>query len=295
VAAPFELPPGARARLIAAGKAARIRVWLSRPDAGLTAAIAGSSLLALAETERSADVQLVERPGGDWAVADEVFGAADAGAPQLVTIPPALRDRVVAILEHYHAYTLPLRLAKACQDLPHALRIRVLDCNEMGALTAEQAQNPDLPARGPGDCAPYDLAAGDELGGGDKICIVVHNDGAYDLFVTLIGCFQSGRVAILSQAVIGHGAMRAFWNDDRLVLPFRFWLPAGGDVGVDRLIAIGTTNRSASLAHLEVGRSFAEILHPTRSARDTSLPRSPPTPELWTATTTAIHLKRIAG
>lgn len=140
------------------------------------------------------------------------------------------------------------------------------------------------------------MIAGDRLGGGDRVCIAVHNDSEIDLFVALIACFHSGRVAIVSEAEIPGRAMRAFWEGDVLGRSFRFWLPPPASVGIDRLIAIGTTHRSASLAHLAVPRSFAEVLEPERPpARDRGSPRGAPAVEQWTATATAVRLTRPAG
>jgi hypothetical protein len=291
IGAAFELPTGARARLVAAGARAQIAVELAVSDPALREAVAASPLLTLA-TDRTADVRLVERKDRSCVVVDDVFGTGDDGNPTLVTIPRASRQRAIAILEHYHAFTLPLRLAKQCQDLPHALRICLLDCNHMLRLTGERAQNPAFPACLPGDHAPYDLIAGDDEDGGDQICILVYNDAGHDLHVTLLACFQSGEVVIVSRAKIPAFGLRAFWNADQLGEPFRLVLPAGCQVGVDRLIAIGTTDDKASLEHLELATSFAEILAPSRADRDVWIHRGPPPPELWTATTTAIYLRR---
>jgi hypothetical protein len=144
----------------------------------------------------------------------------------------------------------------------------------------------------PGAAAPYTLRTRDAADGGDRICFLVENTSGFPLHVTLIACQTSGAVAVLAQARIPAGAMRAFWQGDTLGQPFALSLRPGREVGVDRLVAIGTTHPSASLWHLETRTKFAELLEPTRGTRDLDVERGAGPPELWTSTVTAMRVER---
>ena len=129
-------------------------------------------------------------PDGSWALTDDVQGTGEvAGEPVLATIPaeklPVARD----LVEHYHAYLTPLRMARACRDLPSLLRLWILDCNGR-RVTSDEAQDPDLPQVKAGTRAPYEVIDGDLL------CFVVENGADVDLSVTLIDCAASGRRGI---------------------------------------------------------------------------------------------------
>ena len=65
----------------------------------------------------------------------------------------------------------------------------------------------------------------------------------------------------------------------------------GTSFGVDRLVAIGTTVPGVSLRHLELGRSFKELVDPYREGRD--LGGGPPTsvPQKWTAASTSFRIE----
>lgn len=293
---PFDVPAGARGRLVEAGFGARLVVALASPDNALAAAIGASPLLRLAPEAREGgspdapDVTLVRRNDGGWAITDDVFGAGDVtGEPVLAVIPHAAILRVRAMLEHYHAYATPLRLAKGCFDLPRALHLRVLDCNGVAPLTPEQAQHPDLPEVRPGIRAPFELRARKGDTAGDKICFVVENRSDVSLRVALIDCQASGSVCILGQTKLPARVEHTFWLDEELGVPFEATLPEELDLGVDRLVLVGTTDLDASLRHLEVPQSFGHILRGTTVG---TMRGDQKCIDQWTATVTALRMVR---
>ena len=154
--APFVLPEAPRGRLVRSGRDARLRVALAPDDAGLAAQLAASPLIELVEPEQ-AELTLARRADGGWALVDDVHGTGQtADEPVLAVIPADRLDTARAAVEHYHAYSAPLRMARACRDLPSLLRLWLLDCGD-AALAAEAAQDPDLPQVQPGAHAPYEI------------------------------------------------------------------------------------------------------------------------------------------
>ena len=280
IATGVELPAVGRGRLIAAGEATRLAVALRPQDAGLARALDGSPLLAVTR-EAEAEVVLVRRSDGGWAVTDDVFGAGDAAdEPTLLVIPADRLAAMVRVVEHYYAYSAPLRLARRCQDLPHALRLELRDGKGAGSIAVAEAQDP---ARWPE--LPRGRLASYECHEGDKVVIVVHNDSEQEIKVTVVVCQDSGEVEILSESVVGRNAAHIVWSGHQTKEPFTMALSGDRKLGVDRIVAIGTTNREASLRHLEVLESFAKVLVPTRGEKvGSGAWRSAGPPQLWTAT-----------
>ena len=229
---------------------------------------------------------------------DDVHGTGEnADEPVLAVIPAAHRlDMAQPAVEHYYAYSAPLRLARACTDLPKLLRVWLLDCNG-ATLTAEEAQNPDLPQAQPGVHAPYEIKAG------DHICIVVANDAEVPLSVALFDCAASGKVLLLGEKRVGARSKHVFWLGETLGTPFVAGLPNDVMVGVDRIAAIATTREDVSLRFLESNQTFEEILTPpTRGEpgsrdlggedlQDRGGAEEPPA-ESWTFALTALRIVR---
>jgi hypothetical protein len=284
--APFVLPEAPRGRVVRAGREARLRVALAPDDAGLAAQLATSPLMERVGVGQ-ADLTLTRRTDGGWALMDDVHGSGEtAGEPLLAVVPADRLDLARAAVEHYHAYSAPLRQARACRDLPSLLRLWLLDCGDAN-LTAAEAQNPALPEVQPGEHAPYEI---DE---GDRVCFVVENAAEVALSVALFDCATSGRVVLLGEKRVPRRARHVFWLGDTLGRPFSASLPLGRRSGVDRIVAIATTRPDVSLRYLEQGRSFADVLSPSRGRapdfRDLG-GEDEPTAESWTSALTAIRI-----
>jgi hypothetical protein len=286
--APFALPEGARGRLCKAGRASRLRVAVVPPQKALDDELAASSLVERVTVD--AELKLAQRSDGAWALTDDVHGSGKvAGEPVLALIPPDRLEVARAVVEHYHAYLTPLRMARACRDLPSLLRLWPLDCNGR-TITPAEAQAPDLPQVMVGLRAPYEVSVG------DHICFVVENSADDALSVTLIDCAASGRVLLLGEKRIPRRSRHVFWFADILGRPFQASLPADRSLGVDRIVAIATTRPDVSLGHLVRRTSFAELIAPsqegTDQVRDLGEADVGPPPERWTSTLTAVRISR---
>jgi hypothetical protein len=296
IGAKFDLPKqGARARLVSAAPAARLRVALVPHDKDIAAAISSSPLLEVAAEATPGDVALQKRSDGGWAVTDDVFGKGEKpGEPVLAVLPPELLALAPQVLEQYYRYSLPLRLARECHDLPRVLRVKLLDCNQLQDISLADAQNPSkLPREArAGHLAPYQFKGGDEEGGGDKVCVLVENTSGINLSVWLIACTNSGKAAVISQARIPARAMHVFWEGDTLGRPFRLWLRPGMDVAVDRLVVIGTTDKEASLWHLNTRHGFSEILNAKGDDTESGKVPRAVAEATWTSTITTYRLER---
>ncbi len=285
---PFALPEASRGRLCEAGRAARLRVALMPHDDALAANLAASSLVDLV-TGGDAELTLTKRGDGAWALTDDVHGTGDvADDPVLATIPPQGLDVARAAVEHYHAYITPLRMARACRDLPSLLRLWLLDCNGREVTPAE-AQDPDLPQVKAGTRAPYELSVG------DRMCIVVENGADVNLSVTLLDSAASGRVLKLGEKRIPQNSKHVFWLGEVLGKPFVAGLPGNGALGVDRIAAIATTRSDVSLKFLERSTSFADVMARIRrrdTPRDSGRAITEPPPERWTSALTTLRILR---
>jgi hypothetical protein len=284
---PFILPDGPRGRLCKAGRAARLRVSIVPNNKSLANILASSSLIELAPNS-DVDLRLVQRSDGAWALTDDVHGTGElAGVPALAVIPADELDLALPVVEYYHAYLGPVRMARACPDLPSLLRLWLLDCNGLKVGPSE-AQAPDIPQVKAGARAPYEIVVG------DRLCFVVENSADVGLSVTLIDCAASGRVIILGRKSIPRNSRHVFWCDDILGMPFSASLPKGQSLGVDRVVAIGTTRHDDSLTgFFKRETTFTKLLTRYKDAgrykcdADIGLPA-----ECWTSALTAIWISR---
>jgi hypothetical protein len=278
--APFDLPPGARGRLVAPGVPERLRCAIVPPDPVALASCKDSPMLEITD-DPAAAVRLEKRPDDDtWVLVDDVHGA-KPGYPVLATVPPAKLGRTGLLFEHYFYYSLPLRLAKLCTDLPGALQLQILACPKDKTFTPEEAQNPALPEATTGTELAYELRSG------DLFVFRVRNTARVRLRVTLLVAAASGRVQVLGDQEIDGGASFVFWMNGNLGDPFPAFLPKGATQGIDRIVAVGTSAFGKSLASLESKTSFREIVERVRGDDDKDFgdPSETSAPvDKWTAT-----------
>ncbi|MGM4877650.1 caspase family protein [Bradyrhizobium sp. 956_D2_N1_5] len=283
---PFELPEAPRGRLVSVGDPDRLQVALSHQDQDLTKALARSSLVKLVQPQ-DAELTLV-RFGEGWALVDDVHGAGDnEHEPVLAAIPSNRLDLAREVVEHYRDYQMPIRMARTCRDLPGLLRLWLLDCGDK-AIAAATAQDPDLPQLKPGERAPYEIADG------GRVAIVAENEAETKLWVSLFDCAASGRVLLLGVKDIPKRSKHVFWLNDTLGDPFVASLAKGRELGVERIVAIGTTRPGVSLNYLERHVSFDHLLDPTRrrdaDERGSRVAAEPQ--EVWTSAMTALRVIR---
>lgn len=277
--APFEVLDGARARLVAPSPAAKLRCAVV-PREAFDVASLRSPLLELVDAS-AAEVQLSRRPDGTWDLTDDIAGARD-GSPPLVKLRPDQLDHAKALLELYHRYALPLRMATSCTDLPGQLRLSVLACPEDG-LPEDEADGIALPEQAAHAALTYALEIG------DRFCVQVRNASIYRLRVTLVNCAASGKVEHLGDQVLEPRSSQRFWQGSSIGVPFVASAVQGSVRYVDRLVAIGTTLVDEDLRYLKNDIRFSAILARSRgtdkeldAASEGGAPPVPPV-EKWTA------------
>lgn len=298
VGTPFDLPDGARGRLVEPGGPARMTVSLHPADEALAAGIRASKLLRFPEAGHRAAASLVRRTDMGWAVTDDVHGPGETeDEPALVVIPPDQLHCAVAVLEHYVRYSAPLRLSQLCTDLPGQLELEVLDLKGAELSTDERhvvvdGQLPAVPVRavGPRGCI--------ELDTDDRVAIRVTNSSKSRLKVFLFDCAPEGYAAKLGDEIVLPGRTHVFWHRSDQCRFFQFQPPAGKRIGLDRLVAIGTTAVENSLDHLHMDKKpdFESLLsrdkRGERGVRDDDDEDDYPPPEYWTAARVTLRVQQ---
>jgi hypothetical protein len=218
-------------------------------------------------------------------VIDSVHGGGDDG-PVLFALQPAELDCARAVLEHYHAYARPLRLAERACDLPGGLQLEVLTCpadRQLAAAEAQAASLPEAPTRGTGT---YTLLSG------ARVCFRVRNESIHRLRVTLLNSAGSGRVQLLGDEVIDGHRFHVFWARGALGAPFQMSPPPNTTQCIDRMVVIGRTAMDSDLGHLRVDKSFAQVIQRTRDAGyDRDIGGADEPIEHWTAAQAIIETR----
>jgi hypothetical protein len=283
---PFDLPPGARGRLIGAGQPARLRCAVVPKDDAIAATLAGSALLELAD-EAHAEALLRKESDGTWALVDNIHGA-KPDFPVLCRMRTDQLDLAARVMEQYFYYALPLRMAASCKDLSGALKVSLLRCPSDRPLTADEQDGTGLPEVGSEGAFTYDVRAGDE------VAIRVRNTSNERLRVTLLNAAASGKVEYLGDQIIDGKALYVFWAANTRGKAFPVSTPKGSDQGIDRMVALGTTAVDKDLRYLQLNSKFADIIERTRGAADRDLSddrASNPPLEQWTATEAVIRCR----
>jgi hypothetical protein len=268
--APLELPPGARARLVEPGPAARLPCAVVPEVARVVASLRASPLLQVVP-RREARARLERRDDGRWALTDDVAGARPE-YPALLVLGEDQLDRGRELLELYHRYSLPLRLAERCVDLPGQLQLSLLACPE-GGVPEEEAQVVDLPQ------LPPDRALGYAMEVGDRFCVHIRNASLRRLRVTLVNSAASGKVELLGDQVIDPRSYYRFWLSNVQGHPFVASEVQGSRRYIDRMVAIGTTRLDKDLRFLRNDRRFFDLHKGPRELAGVAF-----VAEQWTAT-----------
>jgi hypothetical protein len=250
----FDLPPGARGRLIEAGESARLRCAVNPPHRGIEAQLRKSPLLEVVSPSDGPLVRL-ELDRGRWFVTDELYST-QVDRPVLFTLQPDELYAARQVLEHYCAYSLPLRMAAQLTDLPSSLELRVRippDLRSTGANVMPGANSQTIAA------TTFDTYV---LRVGAPVCFEVRNHSAHSLRVTLVNSAASGKVQLLGDATIAANEFHTFDAGNREAA-FEMVLPPGLHHGLDRFIVIGRRN-AQDLGYLRVDRTFADVVNAAR-------------------------------
>ncbi len=287
--APMALPEAARGRLVAPGADARIAVaFCARRRRG------GRRRTEPFAVRQGRGRCAARRPraatggGGGWVLADDVFGderwSSRASRPFRYGRPDLLR----AVVEHYYRYRAPLRLASACRDLPTMLGVSLLDCNARRLWPAEAQRGPPRGRRN----RPRPLRGAGRATGSASPSTTNPNatsTSRCSMRPPAAGCYLLGTGQIPARA------RERFWSTNHLGTPFAAQLPRDQQVGVDRIVAIGTTESGVDLSYLRQDTGFAELIHRVGGPKDRDLGQSAvpaPPAEQYTAAVADLWIRR---
>lgn len=290
----FDVPPGARARVVRPGASERLRVRLDPRDAPQDAAVVEAlqrSPLLQVEPADAADAEVnVTLEGGDaprwriWNTANEQedLGLVARDAPDL------LRRG----LESYARYQTVLRMAGRCNDpaLTHTLTVRLLDCTDAATVQATPAEDPDLPE------APRDTARAYDLPAGYQFCVQVANAFDRPVKASLLNCCAAGQVEYLGDTTLAPGDRKVIWRRGEVRRPFRAAPDFPERGSTDRLVVIATTALEEHLGSLTVAERVSTVVSAVRgapgdrSALDDEDERSAGPPRLGTAVVQPIRV-----
>lgn len=295
----LSISPGSRGRLISAGEDALLAVELATEDPIIAEALASSSLVRRAKPGEKPRMTLVRRNDGMWAMTDDTYRSGEnAGEPTLSLLTPAYAAEAPFVkrsLEHYYRWTAPLRLAQRCMEQPRHLTIRLMDGGSLKNLTQDQFQDPPVSELHAEQRPHYQLRAGVYdpkqerlLSTGEAFCVRLENSGPENLWVTLFACLGEGTVSIHGNRLfVGKHSRTTAYLYGQLGAPFEPVLFPPQVLGVDRLVAIGTTNKEATLDHLVVQESFTNL----RGTREPATRSPRGAPERWMSDTLVLHLQ----
>jgi hypothetical protein len=277
VGAPFPISPGARGRIV---KAEKLPCAVIPPDQDIVQALGESPLIKPVAPGEAASVR-VELRDGRWYLIDD--------APVRVELPSGNAAVVRDVLEHYHRYSLPLRVARraaaACKD---GLELRLLSCPDGPDFDPAKADVSKLSDAPPGPDGIY------RVPNGAPVCMYVCNRTDQRLQVTLFDVGGEGEVDQLSDQVIEPKGSHVFWRFGNE--PYRMWLADGVQCARDRLVVIGRTSRYP-LDYLRVDETFADVLARSRgddrrAGGSTGSTSSGGPAKLWTADQKVVEIWR---
>lgn len=253
----FDIPADARGRVIKPGGVLRCSVRAENRelnpgiDPEIASSVEGSQLIELVGPDEPAPVRL-EQHGDRWLLIDDQHGNG-VDAPILFALGSEELFCARAVLEHYHAYSLPVRMATrgAAEGLPDALDLQLLSSPD--ELTPEQAQAAQLDEV-PRDKGRYQTVVR------APVCVRVRNRSTLPLSVTLIDASATGEVQKLGDVVINAGQSHMFWAKGILGKPFKMTLEPGVPRARDRLVVIGRTSTASSLDYLRNDKTFANVV-----------------------------------
>ncbi len=281
--ASFDLPEGARARLVQPGKSEQLRVLLVPPDPQLAATLEQSPFLRVVDaTTPDPEVRVDPMPDGSWTISNNI--------KQVATVPTGNPGALRAGLESYADYNQVLRLAQNSNDpaLDKSLDVRLLDCSDPDALAATDPIGSNLPE------APRDEQGIFSVRNGFPLAIKVKNTYRHPLQVSVFNCTASGKVEFMGEMGLQAGDVRVFWLGGQHFQPFTASSRVPTET-TDRLVVVATTKRDADLSVLEVPNSVQQVVDEfvqrgdSREMMDKAGYSAGPA-EAWTAVTISLKI-----
>jgi hypothetical protein len=285
--AAFDLPRGARARLIAVGRAERLRVVIEPTDDAAATALKDSALIELVSNDApDPEIRVSTRPNGGWIISNDV----EVG---LASVPAGGVAALRAALESYYShYARALRLAAASSDpaLAGSISVRLLDWNGDIQLDPSSPAIQDRPE------APRDPAHGYALPPTYRFCIEIASTYAQPLKAVALNCGAAGQVEFLDDTMVRTNDRQLLWQRGQVGRPF-VARPDFSRVATDRVVVVGTTRPDVDVKGLQGPRLqnvVDDTLRTIRSGAKSMLEEVPVadagTAELWTATIVPVKM-----
>lgn len=289
--AEFDLPQGARARLVEPGQSEWLLVGLENTEDAVVAELESAPPLLKTVPAGSADVEVLVRGSAQqgWVIGNKVepdmasVGAGDTGGLRLG-------------LEAYSRYNAALRLAKRSADpaLKGMLAVRLLDVRDNSALlqaTAGQldgliAALAEAPRRGgqsPVTNRPY--GGNYVLPKGFKFAVEVTNNYTTTLYLTLLDCTAGGKVQYLTDETVKPNKRVVLWANGMQGNGWGASPSMGRQEATDQFIVVATTRPGVDLTYLRQDRNIQSFLDERTRDVDEEKSLSAGPSELWTAVT----------
>ncbi len=279
--APFELPMGARARLLRPGELSYLRVSAldsvsASRRARLSALQAENAFVLLPPGEGGAELIVGQYPNGDLWLGDDICGPGEPYEPTapgpMAVMPrdwaddPLFFDKgLAAAVRHYMQYAISLRVYRnGGFSLPsNAVSLRLIDVQgvpEPSELTRQHFLRKESLRNAKG---VYQVPDGAE------VAIEVSNELNISLFANLFLCSLEGHVYELATDILVQGRSRVlFWYEGIDGQPFPLSLPDGHTWGIDRLVAIVTDQGGLDLKMLRQDASLYESILATIESKN---------------------------
>jgi hypothetical protein len=276
---PLDIGMGALGRVIHAPLTDRLRVAIAATDPVALDAVRGSGLLeSVCTPDADVDATVVPRSEGGWTIGNDL-------RPDVAVVPFDHSRALRAGLEHVLKSVTVLRMTQPNVtdiQLSGRLDVSVLDCRD------PSSDPPEAPCD---DDGIYRVPAG------FVFAISVASGYPLPLQVCVLNCASGGAVEFLGDVSLSSGDRQVVWLQGVYGRPF-VAQPDDPSGGVDRLVAIATTDLDADLSYLSANRSVQEVVDQvSRGAtlRSVSTLASPPR-SLWTGTLCPLRiLPRASG
>lgn len=278
----FNLPLGARARLLRPGELSRLRVSADGVTASLRTTLSGlqeeHGFILLPPGEGGGELMIGQYENGDLWLGDDLCGPGlpiERSAPgPMARIPRYLLDDpffcakgLAGAIRHYAQYVIPIRVYRSGGfSLPtEVLSLRLIDTKNISdkqQLTQQYFMRTESPKSPKGIYQCND---------GDELAIEVSNEINISLYFHLFLCSMEGSVIELAPETTLQGRSRVLlWYQGIDGQPFPLSLPAGHRWAIDRLLLIATDQPGLDLSMLQQEETLQQMI---LAAIETKFPR----------------------
>ncbi|MDQ3705295.1 MAG: caspase family protein [Chloroflexota bacterium] len=293
----FDLPSGARARLVRPGANERLRVGLGNPEPPVLERLNSSALLQVVPADApEAEVYVLGSTAKGWTIGNGI-------EPAMATVPAGQVGLMQAGLEAYTNYNNTLRLAHRSHDpaLSGALSVRIVDAthsdpirmagpNEIAELLANLPEAPRRSDISPITTRPY--GGNYVLPEGFIFAVRIKNTHRNTLYVTLLLCTAGGKVQYVGDESVNSNDYKVLWNSGMLGEGWGASPSMGRDEATDQLVVIATTRKDVDLRYLEQNSNIQDVVDGLGAlGRDIQDTKGAPA-ELWTAEIVPIVMTR---